>query len=195
MPFRKKILLLILPLAAVAVPAGAQQFGIGGSYGWYNDVEEKWSLSGFHSPNWEAWVEAGLGEDILARLTYGTMRVPGDNVGQDVVVDGETVPMPDYRDRINYLTADVSYLFWEGPFTSGIFAGVGGYSIRPDSISPEFDPYRDNRERVFGLNAGVDGTLHVYRGLSFVGRLTFHGIFSQTDRSLLVASVGAVYRF
>ncbi|MGI0148029.1 MAG: hypothetical protein ACREDF_00665, partial [Thermoplasmata archaeon] len=127
--------------------------------------------------------------------TYGTMRVPGDNVGEPVVVDGETVPMPDYRDRIGYFTADVSYLFWEGPFTSGIFAGVGGYSIRPDSISEEFDPYRDIREIAFGLNAGVDGSLHVYRGFHLVGRLAFHGIFSQTDRSLLVASVGAVYRF
>jgi hypothetical protein len=35
----------------------------------------------------------------------------------------------------------------------------------------------------------------VYRGFSLVGRVAFHGIFSQTNRSLLVCSVGAVYRF
>jgi hypothetical protein len=197
LPFRNRILLLASALAGLAIAAPAQQFqfGVGGSYGWYNDVERQWSLSAFHSPNWEAWLEAGLGEDVLLRGTYGTMRVQGDNVGQLVDIDGEMLPMPDYRDRIGYFTADVTYLFWEGPFTSGIFGGVGGYSIRPEEISPEFDPFRDNREIAFGLNAGVDGTLHVYRGFSLVGRAAFHGIFSQTNRSLLICSLGAVYRF
>ncbi|MGH9367449.1 MAG: hypothetical protein ACRD3M_07225 [Thermoanaerobaculia bacterium] len=187
--------MLLLPIAWIAAPARGQQFGIGASYGWFNDVEHGWHLEGFRSPNWEAWLESHLGEDVLLRATYGTMRVLGDNVGETFVVDGTPIVMPEYRDQIHYVTLSVSYLFWEGPLTSGLFAGVGGYGIRPDSVSTELDPYRDNRERVFGLHAGVDGSLHVYRGLAVVGRLAFHGVFSQTRRSLLVASAGAVYRF
>jgi hypothetical protein len=41
----------------------------------------------------------------------------------------------------------------------------------------------------------VDGDLHIYRGVSIVGRLTYHAIFSDTKRSLLVTSVGTAFHF
>ena len=51
--------------------------------------------------------------------------------------------MPGYKERINYLTADVSYVYWEGFYTGGLFAGVGGYSFKPQPVafvqSPRFD--------------------------------------------------------
>ncbi len=103
--------------------------------------------------------------------------------------------MPEYRDRLQFVAVDVSYLVTQGPITSGFFAGIGGYGIRPESVSTELDPFRDQRERVIGVRVGVDGDLHLYRGLSMVGRLTYHAIFSDAKRSLLVASVGALYRF
>jgi len=188
---------LVLSFLALCVAPAvlAQQWGIGASYGWFADVEHKLSFDEFHSPNWEGWIESRLGEDILVRGTYGWMRVRGDNVGDKIGIAGSPVVMPEYRDRIQYVTLGVDYLFREGPFTTGLFAGIGGYGIRPESVSPLLDPYRDQRERVFGWHAGVDGDLHVYRGLAVVGRLAFHGILSQTRRSLLVASTGVVYRF
>jgi len=183
-------------LALCGAPAvRAQQWGVGASYGWFADVEHKLSFDEFHSPNWEGWIESRLGEDILVRGTYGSMKVRADNAGSTIGVHGSPVVMPEYRDRIQYVTFGVDYLFREGPFTTGLFAGIGGYGIRPESVSPSLDPYRDQRERVFGWHAGVDGDLHVYRGLGVVGRLAFHGILSQTRRSLLVASTGVVYRF
>jgi hypothetical protein len=129
------------------------------------------------------------------RVTYGKMRILGDNVGQVVDIGGVPVVMPEYRDRLQYFTLDVSYFLRMGPLTSGLFAGIGGYGIRPESISPELDFARDQRERVFGWNAGADGELHLYRGLAMVGRVTVHGILSETKRYLLVTSVGLVYRF
>jgi hypothetical protein len=198
---RKRALLVGLLLLGAASSGFAQQFGIGASYGWYNDVEDGFHLDGFHSPEWEGWAEAKLGEDIVLRLTYGSMRVSGDNVGQVIQVSstpgGPVTPvvMPEYLDKLQYISLDVSYLLSQGPLTSGFFAGIGGYGIRPEEVSPELDPYRDQRERVIGLRVGVDGDLRIYRGLSLVGRLTYNAIFTDTNRSLLVTSVGAVYRF
>jgi len=192
---RMRVLLLGLVAIGAARAICAQQFGVGATYGWYNDIEKTFQLGNFRSPAWEGWLETRLDQNISLRLAYGNMHVPGDNVGQVVGPPESPLVMPDYRDRIQYVSLSVTYLFWEGPFTSGIFGGIGGYSIRPDSISPEFDPFRDARERVFGFNAGVDGSLRVARQISIVGRLTYHGILSQTKRSLLVASAGAEFRF
>ena len=103
------------------------------------------------------------------------MRIPGDNVGS-LSHRQPGRDMPSYLDRVQFVSLDVSYLAIQGPLTSGFFAGIGGYGIRPEEVSPELDPYRDQRERVIGLRVGVDGDLHIYRGLSLVGRLTFHAI-------------------
>jgi hypothetical protein len=127
------------------------------------------------------------------------MRVLGDNVGQEITPpQGSPVPpflMPAYRDRLQFVSLDVSYLLTQGPLTTGFFAGIGGYGIRPEEVSPEFDPFRDQRERVIGIQVGVDGDLHIYRGFSLVGRATYHAIFSDTKRSLLVTSVGTAFKF
>lgn len=195
MSTRARSLWMSLLALAVASTAVAQQWGLGASYGWFTDIEQKFRLDQFHSPNWEGWIESRLGEDVALRGTYGSMRVRGDNVGATIVAGGSPVVMPEYRDGIRYVTFGVSYLFAEGPFTTGLFAGIGGYAIRPEAVTPLLNPYRDQRERVFGWHAGVEGSLHVYRGLGLTGRLAYHGILSQTRRSLLVASTGAVYRF
>jgi hypothetical protein len=185
--------LLALSLGSAAL---AQQFGIGATYGWVNDVEHTWQLNNFHKQDWEVWFETRLQENVVTRAAYGELSVSGDSVGSTVIVDGAPVVIPNYNDKIGYVTLDVSYVFRKGPWMSGLFAGIGGYHINPGDISPpELEPYRDPDETVFGWNAGVDGDLHLYRGLSLVGRLTFHGILTDSRRYLLVASVGAVYRF
>ena len=77
------------------------------------------------------------------------------------------------------MTLDASYVFRAGPFFSGLFGGIGGYRISPHSISPVLDTVTEPEETVFGWNVGVDGDLHLYRGLSAVGRVTFHGILAE----------------
>ena len=195
MSARKFLIALAVLAAAFAPHAAAQQFGIGATYGWFNDVEDEFRLQNFHSPNWEGWLETRLSEDTILRATYGWMRVRGDNAGEQLVVSGAPVVMPEYRDKIQYVTVSVSYLLSQGAVTSGLFAGLGGYGIRPESVSPTLDRFRDQRERVFGWHAGVEGDVRIARGLSVVSRLTFHGIRSESRRSLLTGSVGAVYRF
>jgi hypothetical protein len=187
--------ILAILVLSFAASSRAEQFGLGATYGWSNDVEHSFRLDGFHSPVWEGWLEMRLGDDALLRATYGRMKIAGDNVGLPVGIGGNPVTMPFYLDRVDYVTASASYLFIDGPVTTGIFGGVGGYSIRPEEVSPGLDPFRDQREKVFGWNAGVDGTVRIYRGLSFVGRATYHGILATTHRSILITSVGAVYRF
>jgi hypothetical protein len=176
-----------------ASPLVAQQFAVGASYGWFNDVESGFHFDDFHSPEWEGWVQTKLGEEVVFRLTYGSMRVLGDNVGHEV--GPVPVVMPEYRDRIQYVAGDISYVLPMGPFTSGFFAGIGGYGVRPEEVSPELDPYRDQRERVIGIRVGAEGDLRVYGRFSLIGRLTYHALFTDTKRSLLVASFGALYRF
>jgi hypothetical protein len=198
---RKRGVVLWLLLLGAASPSLAQQFAVGASYGWFNDVEDGFHLDDFHSPAWEGWVQAKLGDEIVLRLTYGHMRVLGDNVGKVITPPpGSPVPpgslvMPPYRDRLQFVSLDVSYLLTQGPLVTGIFAGVGGYGIRPEEVSPDLDPFRDQRERVVGLQFGVDGDLHIYRGFSLVGRATYHAIFSEGKRSLLVTSVGTAFKF
>jgi hypothetical protein len=191
---RKLFVVAWLLLEGAAAPCLAQQFAVGASYGWFNDVEHGFHLDEFHSPEWEGWVQAKLGEEIVLRLTYGHMRVLGDNVGQQVP-PGSGVVMPPYRDRLQFVSLDVSYLLTQGPLTTGFFAGLGGYGIRPESVSPELDPFRDQRERVIGIRVGVDGDLHVYRNFSLIGRATYHAIFSESKRSLLVTSIGTAFKF
>jgi len=182
-------------LLALAAPSRAQQFGAGASYGWYNDVHHEFKLDNFHSPVWEGWLEMRVADDALVRVTYGRTKIGGDNAGQTIDVGGTPVTMPFYRDQLDYVTASGAYLFLDGPVTTGIFGGIGGYSIRPESVSPELDPFRDQRERVFGWHVGVDGSVRVVRGLSVVGRVTYHGILATGHRSILITSLGAGYRF
>jgi len=192
---RRGILLFAIALS-LGTFAFAQQFEIGATYGWVNDVTHDWALGNFQAPNWEGWAAARIEEGAVARLTFGSLRMPGSNVGTVIPQGGgSSVVMPPYRDQVGFATLDVSYLFLQGPMTCGIFAGIGGYKLSPQGVPPEFTAYEDPRQTVFGWNAGVEGYLHLYRGLAGVGRLTFHNIFADTRRYLLEASVGAAYRF
>jgi hypothetical protein len=99
------------------------------------------------------------------------------------------------KERIDYTTVGVSYQFWEGDYTSGIFGGVGGYKIDPDPAPARFSAFRDASETVWGWHIGVDGDLRVFARLSIVGRVTYHNVRTDTVRSLLTANAGAVFRF
>jgi hypothetical protein len=192
---RKSLGITFVLLGILTFPAVAQDWAIGASLGLVNDVERSYRLDEFHPREGNAWVDFRLEDRVVLRGTAGSMKVNGDNAGQTVVVGGGPVVLPDLRTRIDYVTVGVSYQFWEGDYTSGIFGGIGGYKVNPDPSPQEITNFRDRNETVFGWHFGVDGDLRVLSRLSFVGRLTYHYVRSESARSLLAANAGAVFRF
>lgn len=191
----RKLLFAVAVLALAAAPALAQDWGVGASVGLVNDVEHRIRLDGFDPRDATAWVDFQLEDRVLLRGTMGSMKVRGSKAGESADVGGNPITLPDLNERIHYINVGASYQFWEGDYTSGIFAGIGGYRIDPDSVDHNLEGFRDPKETVFGFHAGLDGDLRVFSRLSIVGRITFHKIFSDTNRSLLTANAGAAFRF
>ena len=180
-----------------AGPSLAQTFGVGASIGLVNDISDKFHLDEFRSRDLNLWVDYELSGKVFFRGTLGTLRMRGVNAGQVVTQPFATtsITLPDLANRVNYGTIGVSYEFAEQGFTSGIFAGLGGYTIRPYGVDESIANYRDQRETVFGWHAGVDGGVQLVSHLSLVIRVTYHNIRSSTGRSLLTANGGFAYRF
>ncbi len=190
-----KRILLVLACAAAAATARAQSFGLGISVGLPNDVATEVRLDNFDHSEVTGWFDYRLEPGAILRLTYGNMRTRQAN-SRSVI---ETVPgpfaLPEFKSRIEYGTVGVSYLFWEGFYTSGIFAGIGGYGIRPDAVAPELAAYADRRETVFGWHGGLDGEFRLLRRLSLVLRFTYHNISAHPHRQFINADAGFVARF
>lgn len=187
---------LVFLLSAVSsATCLAEDWGVGASIGLVNDVERRFRLDEFEPRDGSAWVDFRLEERVVLRGTAGSMKTTGDNAGRVVEIAGADVVLPDLDQRIDYGTVGVSYLFWEGDYTSGIFGGIGGYRVDPDRAPPEIAVFRDRNETVFGWHIGVDGDLRILARLSLVGRLTYHKIRSESGRSILTANAGAVLRF
>ena len=190
-----KRVLLVLACAGLAASARAQSFGLGISVGLPNDVGPEVRVDNFDHSEVTGWFDYRLEPSTLLRLTYGNMRTRQARSESTVQTPSGPVALPEFKERIEYGTVGVSYLFWEGFYTSGIFAGVGAYGIRPDSVSPEVAPYADERETVFGWHAGVDGEFRLFQRLSLALRLTYHNITAHPHRQFLNADAGFVTRF
>jgi hypothetical protein len=173
--------------------AQAQNWGFGASAGLVNDVEKRFHLDEFHRHDVNAWVQFEVEEKVQLRATFGSLKVAGSNAG--TTPESTNTPLPDLPDRINYASLGVSYEFWEGDYTSGLFGGIGGYRIEPESVAPGLESFRDVRETVLGWHAGVEGGVRIASRLSVLARLTFHKIKSTTGRTLLTANAGLAYRF
>ena len=195
MPIRKILSLAVLAASTFAVPAFAEDWGVGASLGLVNDVERRFRLDDFDPSDFNGWVEFRLEPQVVLRGTFGRVETSGDNAGRIFEIDGDEFVLPELDVRIDYATVGVSYLFWEGDYTSGIFDGIGGYKVNPEPTSEDITDLRDFHETVFGWHLGLDGDVRVLARLSLVGRITYHKIRSETGRSLLTANAGAVYRF
>jgi hypothetical protein len=191
-----RIVLAGLALLLAAGSARAQAWGGGATIGIVNDVEHHFHWDEFHSKDITGYLEYEIEKQIVVRATYGQMNVKGENAGQTFTLpSGKVMTMPDLTEDIRYATLGVSYEFFEGPFTSGMFAGIGGYKIVPDPVPEEIANYRDNRETAFGWHVGVDGGWQMMKHLSLVVRLNMHGILSTQGRYILSAGGGLTYRF
>jgi Outer membrane protein beta-barrel domain len=194
----KKLRLAGVVAFFAAGPLLAQgSIGVGATIGLVNDVGGNFHVDEFKSKDVNIWADYEVQEKVLVRAMLGTLKVKGANAGKDVtlVAGGPTVTLPDLTEHIDYATVGVSYLFSEGGYTSGLFAGFGGYKVRPDSVAAEFANYRDQRETAFGWHGGVEGGMQIVSRLSFMVRLTYHNIRSESGRSLLTANAGFGYRF
>lgn len=191
---------------STAAGISARPWGIGGAYGLVNDVRFDFALDNFDPYELNGWVEYRFEDRATLRGTFGSMSAKGALSGATIGDPEDPVLMPDYQTRINYAMISVSYLFWEGFYTSGLFAGIGGYHFKPDSVASEYEPYLEPTETVFGWHAGVDGEFRLARSLGLVLRLTFHDISSNTDfvseesgyrkrRQFLNADAGLIFRF
>ena len=192
-----------LQLAGVIVFLGAGpllaqgSIGVGATIGLVNDVGGRFHVDEFKSKDVNLWADYEVQDKVLVRAMLGTLKVKGANAGKDVtlVAGGPLVTLPDLTEHIDYATLGVSYQFAEGGYTSGLFAGFGGYKVRPDSAPAEVANYRDQRETAFGWHGGVEGGMQIVSRLSFLVRLTYHNIRSESGRSLLTANAGFGYRF
>ena len=195
MSIRKILSIAFVAAGVLSARAGAEDWGIGASLGLVNDVERRIRLDEFDPSDVNVWVDFRLEDHVVLRGTFGSMETSGDNGGRIVELDGEDVVLPELEVEIDYATVGVSYQFWEGDYTSGIFGGIGGYKVNPEPSPDDITNLRDFHETVFGWHVGLDGDLRVLARLSIVGRITFHKIRSETGRSLLTANAGAVFRF
>jgi hypothetical protein len=188
-------LLLCAVGASLAAAAGAQTFGIGGSAGIVNDVDGDVEFSGFKWGDANGWFEYKLEKLAAFRATYGSMWTQQSKSESTVTTPGGPVTLPELKENVRYGIVSVSYLFWEGFFTSGLFAGIGGYGMRPGDVPVDLEPYADREETVFGWHAGVDGEFQVTRQVGVVLRFTYHNVSAHPHRQFVTADGGAVFRF
>lgn len=193
----KRWLPCFLAGAALAVPALAQtqNYGIGATYGSANDASRSFTLDGFKPSQYTIFFDYRLEQFALLRLTYGSIWTKQSQAGTTVVTPGGPIPLPDFKERINYLAADVSYLFAEGFYTGGVFGGIGGYQVRPEAVDPAYAAYADPNEKVFGFNLGVDGEFRIVKNLSAVLRFEYQNIAAHPRRQIVTADAGLVARF
>jgi hypothetical protein len=186
---------LAASLAAPAAPAFAQSFAVGGAAGIVNDVSSDVEFSGFKWGEANGWFEYKMEKSTVLRLTYGSMWTQQSKSESTVTTPDGPVAIPELDENVNYGIVSVSYLFWEGFFTSGLFAGIGGYGIRPDAVPAGLEPYADRRETVFGWHAGADGEFQVAKQVGLVLRLTYHNVSAHPHRQFVNADGGVVFRF
>lgn len=182
-------------LAALAPCARAQKFGIGGSVGLVNDVSDELTLDGFEHSEVTGWIDYQFEKRSLLRLTYGSMRTQQSGNATITVPEDSGTVTRDLKERVNYWTLGVSYLLFEGFFTSGLFAGIGGYHIKPDVVPPGFEGPHDLNETVFGWHAGSEAIFKVFKNVGLVGRLTYHNVSAHPHRQWLNVDAGVVARF
>jgi len=191
----RKALFPILCGFALAAPARSQNWGVGATYGSVNNVANEFTLSGFKPSEYTIWVDYAVEKDVWLRLQYGSMWTPQAFAGQTIQTPTGTATVPGTKERINYFDVDVSYHFWEGFFTSGIFLGIGGYGFNPEAMPAEFVSYQGKDQTVFGLSVGVEGEFRVTKVFGAVLRLTYHTIWADPHRQFLNADAGVVARF
>ena len=194
---RKRIWQGVLVGLFLAASVRAQAWTVGATVGLVDDVKRHVRLDEFQPRDVNLWVDYEIEEKVQLRGAFGTLKTKGVNAGQSFTLPGQSTPtvMPDLNDKIDYATVGASYQFWEGYYTSGLFAGIGGYKIRPEAAPAAIANFRDQRETAFGWHLGVDGSLKIVSRVAVTVRLTYHNIRATVTKPLVTANAGLSYRF
>lgn len=197
---RRHAIVLGLALVAVALlsaPASlsAQVFGVGGSLGWTNDVSSDAQFDSFKFGTYSGWFEYTMEENVLLRLTGGTIKTRQVNSGAIIETPTGSTTVPELDERVNFGMVSVSYRFWEGFFSSALFGGIGGYGIHPGDVDPQYANLTDRHETVFGWHAGTEGEFTITRNLGIDLRATYHNVSAHPHRQFVSAEAGATWRF
>ena len=114
--------------------------------------------------------------NILVGIRYGELAFdegPGARLGSD----------------LTYATIGGEYLFNEGYYTSGVYFGLGYYSLDDDEL-PEF-PSDDS----IGLALGLTGDFGITKRFSIVVELSGHYTDLDDVDLLAMGHVGVAFRF
>lgn len=187
---------LALLAPGLAGAQGLDTFGVGATISAVNSLNHGFHLDHFDTVDWNAWLQYRLETGVELRGTFGSMKVRGYNGGQSATLgDGTVTTLPDLRDRVRYGLVSVAYEFQERGWSSGLFAGLGAYGIDPESADPSVASFRDKKETEWGIHAGLDADVRIWRGISAIGRLTLHIPQTKPQRRILTAGAGILYRF
>lgn len=196
MSTRTRVLIVAVFAAAVAGAAAAQSWTVGAALGVTEDVSHRFALDELKSRDVSAWIQYETQPEVQLRGTFGSLRTTAANSERFVSPNGgPSIVAPRMTSHIDYATLGASYEFVTGDYASGIFAGIGGYKIRPDAAPPGFEAFRDPSRTVIGLHVGADGSVRIVSRLSAVGRLTVHYFKADESRTILTAAGGLAYRF
>ncbi|HEY6930601.1 MAG TPA: outer membrane beta-barrel protein [Thermoanaerobaculia bacterium] len=200
MPVWKRLISFAALACAASAPLFAQGlpgWRIGAAAGVVNDVKGTFRIEGFDHYDFNIWGDYVTDEKVAIRAMIGQMKVRGSQSGDQVSLTpgGPTVTLPEFTDRINYGTIGASYEYFEGDFTSGLFAGIGVYRVKPDALDPTYQAFQDPSHTAFGWHFGADASFRIVSKLSLLVRLTYHYTTVDPRRQLLSATGGFMYRF
>ncbi|MFI5119340.1 MAG: hypothetical protein ACHQM4_02960 [Thermoanaerobaculia bacterium] len=144
-------LLVFLPSSAAAQSTRLQEFpfavGAGGSA--VNDTDRPADVKSFSTGGFHAFFELALEPGVLLQMRYETFLLPGSASSPPFQPE---VSAP--RVRVDAGNVTVGYVFREGWWEAGLFAGGGVYSLVPRSPEAGQTPV-DVRETAFGWNGGA----------------------------------------
>jgi len=173
----------LLLAAVLAVPSSlhAQSFAVGGNIFAVNDVGSAAITSGF-----QTWGGSVFGELTLDRHVVFQVR------GERFSVRGSGMGAPNIR--INAATVTVAYLFSEDWFSAGLFAGFGGYFLRPASPGPG-EEVVDRNEEAFGFCGGLITIFEMGPRWDVRVHGMGHLIRSNASRKPIEIGLGLAYHF
>ena len=181
MPQERPLLVAILAVAALTVvpatvsaqPARTFTLGLQGSIGGFTDAEPD---TGFDNLGLQAFFFMEIDHATLFGVRLGQLQLEADDAFGDL-----------YDSDLSYLTLAGEYRFPEAFYESGLYLGLGFYSLDGGPVIED--------DTGLGLNLGATGTFRLTDRLSLVVDLSAH--YADLDRAqfLFMGNVGLGFSF
>lgn len=170
--------------AASAQTARVQEFpfavGAGGSF--VNDTERSAGVKTFSTGGFHAFLEFSLDPGIFLQVRYESFLLPG-KASETPFQPAAAAP----RVKVDAGNVTVGYVFREGWWEAGLFAGGGIYGLVPRSPEAGQTPV-DVRETVIGWNGGMLLVFQLARRWDL--RVEAAGYLLQTNAQAKLVRIG-----